>query len=63
MGHVPFMTGGKDIELPNESGMVDPRVPAPLDALKRAFNNANSYATGRQEGEGALEALRKVTQR
>ena len=55
----PF-AGGDDIELPNESGMVDPRIPAPLAALQKAFNSANTYAGERAGGTSAIDALRRA---
>lgn len=60
--YIPF-GGPDDIELENESGMVDPRIPAPLAALRRAFNTTNEYAAGRQNGQSAIDALRQAGRR
>ena len=58
-GFLPF-GGGSDVELPNETGDVDPRIPAPLAALRKAFNTANEYATDRSKGTSAIDALRNA---
>ena len=55
-----FMGGGEDIELPNESGMVDPRIPPVGANLLKSFRQANQYAGERAGGTGAIDALRKV---
>lgn len=36
--------GGKDIELPNESGMIDPRLPQTPEMQRKAFMQANKRA-------------------
>lgn len=37
-------SGPKDIELPNESGMVDPRLPQTPEMQRKAFMQANKRA-------------------
>lgn len=57
--YIPF-GGPKDIELENESGMVDPRIPQPLAQLKKAFDTANRFTTAQQGGMSAVDALKKA---
>lgn len=58
-GLIPF-GGPEDIELPNESGMVDPRVPQTGSALLNAFRQSNKYAGERGAGTAPIDALRKL---
>ena len=37
-------SGGKDIELPNESGMIDSRIPQTPEMQRKAFMQANKRA-------------------
>ena len=47
----------RDIELPNESGVVDPRLPPqPYDQLKKAFKTAKKISTF----DNAVEGLKKA---
>lgn len=55
-----FGGGPQDIELPNESGMVDDRIPQTGEALMNAFRQANKYAGERAGGTGAVDALRSL---
>lgn len=41
-----FQSGGRDIELPNETGDIDPRIPQPMQSLRQAFDLVNKYAAG-----------------
>ena len=52
-----LMGGPTDIQLPNESGMVDPNLPAsPLEQLKKAFGAANKFATEQDPIQGLRKA-------
>lgn len=47
----------KDIRLPNESGIRDPRIPlSPMDALKEALGNYKALSSE----EGPLKGLQKA---
>ncbi len=60
--YIPF-GGPRDIELPNESGQVDPRIPQPLEQLKKAFDTANRFSVGQGQGMSAIDALRQAGRR
>jgi len=56
----PFgrLFGPRDVELPNESGMADPRIPQPLEALRKAFDAANAIASEKDSLKGLQKAGR-----
>ena len=46
----------QDVELPNEMGMMDPRLPNTPEAMRRAFETANTYAAGQGSPTERLRA-------
>lgn len=61
MQYLPFMgSDAQDIELPAESGIVDPKLPKPVGGqLLKAFQTANKFATGQGS---PIERLQKAGQ-
>lgn len=50
---MPFLSGqGQNVELPNESGMVDPRLPKDPERERKAFAEANAAALQGLRGAG-----------
>lgn len=45
----------KDVELPNESGMIDPRIPNVGGQLLKAFKTANAIAAGQGDAVSNLQ--------